>query len=136
MFLVICAQDIQNISFGIVEEGCLIKQKQFVSSFPEDYLLLLNDTLGEWGMKDHEQEFEGVIVVTGPGSFTASRVSTTIANGFAFTRSIPVIGLSNPQRLDLASLLSVNRSTNLGADFVLPTYNRPPNITAQKIGNS
>ncbi len=135
MFLVVYAQDIQVISFGILEEGHLVKQKRF-DALPENYLYSLDKTLGEWGMKDHEKEFEGVIVVTGPGSFTASRVSTTIANGFAFTRSIPVIGLSNPHLLDLASLLSVNRSINLGADFVLPTYNRPPNITAQKIGNS
>ena len=121
------------ISFGIVEKGRLTKQKQCVSSFPEDYLRLLNDTLGEWGMKDNEQPFEGVIVVTGPGSFTASRVSTTIANGFAFTRSIPIIGLSNPDLLDLASLVSLISSVNVETDFVIPTYNRPPNITEQKI---
>ena len=95
---------------------------------PEKYLHSLDETLKEWGVID-KQEFEGVIVVTGPGSFTASRVSTTIANGFAFTRSIPVIGLSNPNHLDLESLLSLNDEVNTGVHFVIPTYNRPPSIT-------
>ena len=134
MFLVVCAQDIQVISFGILEEGHLVKQKRF-DALPENYLYSLDKTLEEWGIFA-KQRFEGVIVVTGPGSFTASRVSTTIANGFAFTRSIPVIGLSNPNHLDLESLLSLDNEVNMDARFVIPTYNRPPNITSAKSKNS
>jgi hypothetical protein len=134
MFLVICAQDIQVISFGIFQEGRLIKQKRF-DALPENYLRSLDEALEEWGLLD-KQEFEGTIVVTGPGSFTSSRVSTTIANGFAFAKSIPVIGLSNPNHLDLESLLSLNNEVNTGVHFVIPTYNRPPNITSPKSENS
>lgn len=128
MFLVICAQDLHIISFGMFAEGRLIKQKRFDVSVPENYLALLDETLKEWEFPKN-QLFEGVIVVTGPGAFTASRVSTTIANGFAFTQSIPVIGFSNPKFLDLESLLSLNSDVNMGIQFVIPTYNRSPNIT-------
>ena len=66
-----------------------MKEEQIDSS-PEGYLHALDTKLQEWDID--QSTLSGLIVVTGPGSFTASRVSTTIANSIAFTQSIPVVG--------------------------------------------
>jgi tRNA threonylcarbamoyl adenosine modification protein YeaZ len=38
-------------------------------------------------------QLDGVVVVTGPGSFTGLRVGVTVANGFGYGLRLPVLGL-------------------------------------------
>ena len=128
MYLLVQAQDICLITLGILDEGEVRFVKEIASS-PEGYLSVLDLFLSEKSFQ--LKDFEGVIVVTGPGSFTSSRVSTTIANSIAFTQSIPVIGIENQERLDLGALLkekSLHRE-----DSVIPSYDRPPLIIMGKL---
>ena len=131
MKLVLSAQDIKEITFGLMDERGL-REERTVATQPEGYLAALKDTLDQW--KISLSELTGMIVVTGPGSFTASRVSTTIANGLAFARGFCVVGIENPDRLPLTELLKqmpVEETT-----YVLPAYDRPPEITKSKSGGS
>jgi len=127
MHLILSAQDIRSITFGVFDgEG--VHSVTEVASSPEGYFPALDVFLSEQSLP--LKNLEGVIVVTGPGSFTASRVSTTIANSIAFTQSIPVVGLENPERLDLPTLLQWKLFE--GVDYVIPSYDRPPLITKSK----
>lgn len=127
MMLVIAAQDIATITFGLVDGGS-VKEEKKIQTSPEGYLAALDKTLRDWSVAS--EDIEVVVVVTGPGSFTACRVSTTIGNGLGFAWSVPVIGIENPAYLPLKNLnLSV---LDAPMSYATPTYGRPPEITASK----
>lgn len=131
MTLVIQAQDIKGVSFGLVENGTLLKNKDLVGE-PDRYLAMLEVTLAEWGIT--AEDLTAVAVVTGPGAFTASRVSTTIANGIAFARQIPLTAVANPERMPLEQLIVSETFTSAKPvdGFAVPVYDRPPHITLPK----
>lgn len=125
MDLFLCAQDIQFITFGLVKDGVCFHE-QALDASPEQYLNLLNRFFSEQKMSS--SDIKRIIVVNGPGSFTASRVSVTIANTFAFVHQIPLVALENPDRLSCAELILRVQEFPEHA-FVVPVYDRPPHIT-------
>jgi hypothetical protein len=131
MTLVIAAQDIKGISLGLVKDGKLEKRTDLVGE-PDRYLSLVDATLKEWGMT--VADVTRLVVVTGPGAFTASRVSVTLANAIAFARRIPLVPVANPAKLSLEQLIvSKEFSSAEPIDgFAIPVYDRPPHITLPK----
>lgn len=109
------------------EEEC----ESTIETQPEGYLQALDQTLKQWKLS--VADLTEILVVSGPGSFTASRVSTTLANGLAFARGIPIRGIDNPEYLPLKDLLL--RTVSSQQMNVLPTYDRPPEITQEKKRN-
>ncbi len=124
MKLLICAHDIKAITFGLVGERGL-EREQTIETHPEGYLSALDQTLTQW--KVTPGDLREVIVVTGPGSFTASRVSTTIANGLAYTQGISVVGIENKGHAHIGDLPFQNLPA--GSRHTLPSYDRPAEIT-------
>lgn len=131
MTLVVSAQDIRGISLGLVEDGVL-RQSSDVVTRPEEYLQVLDDTLRSWGIS--LESIDSIVVVSGPGSFTSTRVSTTLVNGLAFAKSVPIISLENPDRLSLTSLVTSQayRDAAPVTGYATPKYDRPPMITLPK----
>ena len=123
--LAIQAQDIREITIGLVQDQKLIKQKTW-NAPPEEYLARLQETLSTWGVSF--DLFEAIVVVTGPGSATATRVSVTIANTLGFALNLPVYGLENSDQVSLKELMATN-TTGASEAFVFPVYQRPPIIT-------
>lgn len=126
--LLVCGQDIRSLSLGLVRDGALAADTTMVAA-PERYLARVAEMLAEW--KVSLEELDAVAVVTGPGSFTSSRVSTTIANGIAFAKGIPVLAIENADRLNLHELAARTDFAALPpADrYAVPAYDRPPHIT-------
>lgn len=125
MDLFLSAQDIQFITFGLVRDQTLFCEKTFDVP-PENYLASLQVFLSEQSVSLFD--VKRLLVVNGPGSFTASRVSVVIANTIAFTQNIPIIPIENPDRRPLIELVkTVFQSPE--HTFVVPAYDRPPNIT-------
>lgn len=127
MKLVICAQDIQSITFGLVPDAGE-QHEATIETQPEGYLQALDQTLKKWNVV--LTDLSEVFVVTGPGSFTASRVSTTIGNGIAFARGITIQGVENAEHLPWQEILSLAPFEQ--RTHVLPSYDRPPEITKEK----
>lgn len=126
MKLVISAQDISEITVGLFVKGEL--KEQTIKTMPEGYLATLDKVLNDWSVDPHN--LDKVIVISGPGSFTASRVSTTIANGLGFALNISIIGIENPRHLPLKSLeLSDIETSN---SYIMPTYDRPPEVSRRQ----
>lgn len=125
MDLFICAQDIQCITFGLVKDQTLFCEKTFEVS-PEKYLASLDQFLSEQKMSS--ADISRILIVSGPGSFTASRVSVVVANAFAFVHKIPMVPIENPDRRSMSELLS-DFTMIPEQSFVVPAYDRPPNIT-------
>ena len=85
--LAICSQDINSITLGLKKDGDFI-ERQFDDIQPDDQLKMIDIFLSEQNAL--LDDLTGIVVVTGPGSFTASRTSVVIANTIGFTKSIPI----------------------------------------------
>ncbi len=127
MHLAIASQDISELILALFDGKNIVQSEVFLVP-PEQHLDSLDKALEKWGLSI--QDLKGVIVVTGPGSFTASRVSVTLANSLALTQKIPVWGLENTDKRPLGDLLAEVDLLQLPEQgFVLPSYDRPPMIT-------
>ncbi|MBU0531586.1 hypothetical protein KJ910_03810 [Patescibacteria group bacterium] len=127
MLLFLSAQDIKEITIGLIEGDSLV-QLETKKGGPEEYLELIMKQLKSWHQSI--KNVEAVVVVLGPGSATALRASVTIANAIGFARGIAVIGLANPDRLEPEQLLSISarQITAARTKSFLPTapvYDRP-----------
>lgn len=126
--LVISGQDIHELVLGLIQEKSLEKQKA-VQTNPEGYLRVIDETLKEWEVAI--ADIDAVVVVSGPGSFTASRVSVTIANALKFALALPLYVVENIERASLSELISkIDWEKPLSSSsFAKPIYDRPPHIT-------
>ena len=128
MMLFLCAQDLHELQIGILKNTQVVEMKTCVVS-PEEYLFQIDTFL-----KTHTyslEQLEGLCVVTGPGSFTSTRVILTIANTLRFVYNIPMYYLTNPEYLEPRELL---RRSGIGSavaegDYATTYYDRPPHIT-------
>lgn len=126
MEIILASQDIRELAIGLIEDGRLVKEVMS-SVAPEDHLSTVASTLNDWGVT--VGDLERVIVVTGPGSFTASRVSVGLANVLAFTQEIPVVGVENPDRRSLTEIVGSLGEIEASNGFVMASYDRPPHTT-------
>ena len=129
--LAIMAQDIDRLALALVVDGAMVKEAEWKAP-PERYLETIDRTMKEWRVD--QGDFSSIWVVSGPGAFTASRASTTIANAIAFSRSIPIQAAENPSRMTLSAFISSGafRPSAPSSGYAVPTYDRPPHITLPK----
>lgn len=132
--LVLCAQDIRWIDLAWEQDGRLAAQERVMGA-PHEYLKAVAQALEKWG---HSlDQAEEVVVVAGPGAFTAARASVTIANALSFAKGIPVVAVENPDRLTVEQLLgsgAIDRSPSTQS-LARPAYDRPPQIALPKSKN-
>lgn len=129
MFLFVLAQDICEVEIGLSNNRELIFCSTFAAS-PEEYLNVIDTYLKQHNVQ--KQDIEGVYIVTGPGSFTASRVSITLANSFAFAQGIPIFEIQNSTRKALSDLMVEVLHNNVPSSvFARPFYDKPPQITKE-----
>ncbi len=127
MLLFLSAQDIKEITIGIIEGDSLV-QLETREADPEQYLAKISKALEDWSQS--VETLEAVVVVLGPGSATALRASVTIANAIGFARDIPLIGLENLDHLDPGELLDISTNQiktahNKPCQPLAPIYDRP-----------
>jgi hypothetical protein len=130
MILFLSAQDISCLEVGLLDgEGRLLSFQEFIAR-PEDYLAAIANFL--LGHSVNIIDLKKVVVVSGPGSFTSTRIIVTIANTLSFANNLPVIGIVNTSRKNSKELLGELNSVWLkekGRGFVSPVYDRTPLIT-------
>jgi tRNA threonylcarbamoyladenosine biosynthesis protein TsaB len=87
--------------------------------------------------KEAEKSFndtQGVIVSSGPGSFTGLRIGLSVANTFAYSLDIPIVGVSAAKNTD-DLLITGKKALDKLKKFekvVAPVYGSEPNITKPK----
>lgn len=74
-------------------------------------------------------EIDGLIVFTGPGSFTGLRIGITTVNTIAYSENIPIVGVSGNNWLE-EGLKKLNNGEH--DNIVTPNYGAEPNITIKK----
>ncbi len=130
MLLAVCGQDLRRFELVLWEDG-LSRASIVTDDPPEMYLSRIDAFFQEQSVS--LTDLSTLLVVTGPGSFTASRISVTLVNTLAFTENLPIVPLENTDRLPLLELLRKTDITKLASVVhASPHYDRPPFITFQK----
>lgn len=75
------------------------------------------------------QDVEGIVCLSGPGSFTGLRIGLSVANALAYGLQIPIVGSSgNTWQKEGIDKLSSGQNEKI----VIPEYGQEPHITQQK----
>lgn len=108
--------------------------KKSISTAKSDKLLLLIDKILKNG-KVEPKGLGGIIVVAGPGSFTAVRQGVVAANALGFFLKVPVVSLRGDEFVGDRDLLKIGyekmKKAKVG-ELALPFYGHEPNITMPK----
>lgn len=86
-------------------------------------LAVIADSLQQWGARP--DQVEGIAVVVGVGSFTATRVAVTIANAWAYVHRIPVVGVSAAM---ISSAAEIQARGGSSGNYLSATYSGLPAI--------
>lgn len=76
-------------------------------------------------------DIAGIVVVSGPGGFTALRIGVVIANTLAYALKIPAVGVTLDEFSDNSELITLavaKLSTAKVGGIVMPEYGKEPNI--------
>lgn len=134
MILFLDGHDLRLLTIGLLEKG-VFSILETVEAAPEEYLARLDHFLASYQIR--LQTLEGISIVTGPGSFTSSRISLTIANTLHFVHKLPIFALENPSQLpsrELVERFGIGSALSEGA-YARPFYERPPHITSPTGGD-
>jgi tRNA threonylcarbamoyladenosine biosynthesis protein TsaB len=74
------------------------------------------------------QKLEGLIVYTGPGSFTGLRIGISTLNTIAYAEKIPIVGTTGENWLEIGQKRLQNQEND---KIVIPNYGAEPNITVK-----
>ena len=85
-------------------DGTVVAERHWESRHRhgEELLVRLDEVLAEIGAR--RQDVTGVVVGTGPGSFTGLRIGLATAKTIAYAMGIPMVGVSSTRALALAAL--------------------------------
>ncbi len=122
-----------TIRLGLAKDSQLVAEHSWESKFrhSEELLPTLEKFLKKSKVKLNN--LRGIIVVSGPGSFTGLRVGIATANTLAFILGIPVVGIKSSESKALSPELLKNKlkKAKVG-EFVIPFYGQEPKITLEK----
>lgn len=77
------------------------------------------------------QRLKGIIVVSGPGRFSAVRAGVVVANALAIAAGIPVVGVPAGS-LQAVAVMGAKLLAKAGRKLVIPAYGQAPSITIKK----
>lgn len=131
IILAINTVGVGEVFVALFYDGKIIKQKRRGRS---DKLLIEVDGILKKN-KVKPGEIGGVVVVSGPGSFTAVRQGVVAVNALGYLLGVPVAGVRLDEFKNNEELMKIGRArlerTRLGKS-VLPFYGKEPNITKPK----
>lgn len=135
MILLIDTSNIEYFFLGLADSQSLKLQKKVKAHFEHEEKLLLN--LDQLCQKANisPNSLQGIIVVDGPGSFSALRIGLAVANTIGWQLNIPVVGIhkngfSSLEELYIVGFNLLKKKT--GFSLVLPVYDKEPNINLKK----
>jgi tRNA threonylcarbamoyladenosine biosynthesis protein TsaB len=119
---------------ALVDGAQIIRRRTMTTPFRQSERLL--------GLIDHVKGtaiISKIVVVSGPGDFSALRIGISTANALAFAWNVPVVGIQIPEEFAttkrLAYVLAQQGkplSKSKGGTWVTPVYGKEPNIRMKK----
>ncbi|MFH1890055.1 MAG: tRNA (adenosine(37)-N6)-threonylcarbamoyltransferase complex dimerization subunit type 1 TsaB [Candidatus Kuenenbacteria bacterium] len=110
------------------EQGAVLVKKSIQAKYKQSEKLLASIKKVLEVKKKKIKNLTGIIVVKGPGSFTALRIGIITANTIAFGLDLPAAGVMNGEVREMIEqgLKILKRSKQFSP--VMPEYGREPNI--------
>ncbi|HUT21988.1 MAG TPA: hypothetical protein VMX18_01110 [Candidatus Bipolaricaulota bacterium] len=136
MKIIISTESNQKFSIALADSNRLIDFVLVEKPFRQSELVLKTiDKL----LKKHKagkRNLKEMIVVSGPGDFSAVRIGISIANALGYAWNLPVKGIElekkyKTEKSKLADVLKLSEKVKAGK-MAKPVYNAEPNITAAK----
>ena len=130
MFLFINTASSENIFLALInQQGRVMVKKNIRAKYQQSEKLLVN--IERLVGKDLKK-LKGVIVIKGPGSFTALRIGVATANTLAWALQIPIIGVvwgenQDNQDLIIKGIKKLKKTKKFKQ--IVPEYGQEPNIT-------
>jgi len=133
MYLLISTED--NSRFSVAFGDLKIEKLKTIEKPYKQSELLLKTIVGLVKKK----KLEGVMVVEGPGGFSALRIGIATGNALAFSYKIPIVGiklkkswlkLSEEEKMEKIWTVGVKefKTAKIGKSLI-PFYDKEPNIT-------
>ena len=116
----------------LIQKKLKAKYKQSEKLLPEiDKLITkVQSTL------DFEFKISGIVIVNGPGPFTATRIGVTTGNALAYAWNVPIIGIKNDNFNNIKELIAKGndelKKVKKNGSIIEPFYSQEPNITTSK----
>ena len=132
MILLINTADSKNIFIGLIEKGGFKVKKNFKAQYKQaEKLLPAIDRM----LKNNRKKIKAIVVVSGPGSFTALRIGVVTANALAYGLKVPITDISLKELEDKKNLFETIETKVKKAktkNIIKPIYGGEPNITLKK----
>lgn len=123
MMLYVNGQDIARLVLGLVDGGAWRVGPTVFAVGPEAHLATVDAFVREHG------DFDGIVLVTGPGSATALRTSVSMVNALAYAMGRPLYPIEKAPDVDDATI--VDRLADLKpVPMAVPVYAHGARITA------
>lgn len=131
MYLLVNAAQEHTIYVALGNQGGFMVEKQVEAKFAQEEKLLVTIDAVFAEANKKLQDLAGIIAVTGPGSFSALRISIATVNAMACALDIPVVGYTLDQFSQdqdfFTKAIATLEKTN-GFKQLKPFYNKEPNI--------
>ncbi len=129
--LLINTSEYNQVLLALYLNGKIVKFSQVISASERDSLLNIIDKFIY--KKIRLNELSGLVVINGPGPFTAVRVGVTVAKTLGLAGNIPVYSFrkskaAKPEKI-FAKIIQNKISPSRN---IVPIYDREPNITKPK----
>ncbi len=112
----------------VSRQGVVLRSKRFIHEHHG-----ADQVLAEIVRVTKGAKLSGILVVRGPGPFTAIRAALVIANTLAWIKNIPVMGIVRTKKIDPEKIpQTVWARATTYQQPVRPWYGRQPNITRPK----
>ena len=132
MILYINTSDEEKVALALGKAEKLIAKREFKAKYRQSEKLMPAIDLLLTKTKIKLSDLEGVVVVNGPGPFTATRIGVTVANALAYGLNIKIAGLRADEFDNIEETVSggwEKLSKTKKGKIIEPVYDREPNIT-------
>lgn len=131
MLLLVDCSRIEGFYLALADRGHIIIPRQITARFEHEETVLesLQALLSAGGIS--VPQLTGIIIVSGPGSFSALRIGLAVFNTIAWQSRIPIAGVNKREFTDYEQLLRVGmeRLERIdGFNIIIPEYGSEPNI--------
>jgi len=136
MKLIISTESNKKFSIALADAGQLIDYVLVDKPFMQSELALKTIDKLLKKHKINKNKLEEIIVISGPGDFSAVRIGISIANALAYSWNVPVKGVElkkqyKREEAKLKDVLKMSEKVKPGK-IAKPVYIAEPNITKAK----
>jgi tRNA threonylcarbamoyl adenosine modification protein YeaZ len=135
MILYIDTTSGEDIKLALGQDDVLIAKKIIKAKYKQSEKLLIeiDKILRKVQGTVDLSKLKSIVVVNGPGPFTATRIGVATANALSYALKIPIAGINNTLFNNIEELIKKGSKLESNKNNIVePFYSQEPNITKSK----